>query len=371
MQPKTFRPRLTSLTQSRRSLAAWAALTLLGACGTEDDKVGGGGLNTGTLPEAGAGGLDSSLLPIPGTDATLSTPAEGGVSVIPDGCGGNRYEAKAKQLDIYMILDESGSMIPWWPFVTQAITSFLNAPEAAGIGVGFQTFGRACTADTYATPKVPIAPLPGNAAAITAAFPVAPLSGTPTRPALEGAIKHARQWASTHPDSKTVVLLVTDGSPDDCNSTVENVSQVAAEGFTGNPSVPTYVIGMPRIDQLNAIAVAGGTQKSYAADPTNAMALIQVMNQVRGEALPCDYAMPDNANDPSLVNLDYKPSASAASQRLPQVPAKAQCTDKGGWYYDDPASPKRIIACDQTCNTLKQGGGNLDVVVGCPTVTIL
>jgi hypothetical protein len=319
---------------------------------------------TGSKTDAGtASAQDGATSFPPSRDGGGSTPIVGG-------CGGDRYDAQSRQLDMYMMVDESGSMVPWWPFVLQALNGFITSPSAAGIGVGLQLFGESCNVADYATPKVPIAPLPGNAQALSGAFPILPTSGTATRPALEGAISHARAWAESHPDSKTVVLLVTDGLPDECASTVTNVADVARAGFSGSPSIPTYVIGLPLLEPLNPIAVAGGTERAYAADPTNAQALIDTLNAVRGVALPCDYALPANTADRGLVNLDYRGSDGSVT-RIPQVTGAAACPASGqGWYYDG-GTPGRIVACDATCSTFKSGGGQVDVVLGCPTEVLL
>ena len=105
-----------------------------------------------------------------------------------------------------MVVDDSGSMVPWWPATLDAINMFFNDPGSDGIGVGVQFFGSDCNVATYATPRVGIAPLPGSIPALQAAFPLIPIQGTATVPAMEGAIQHARQWSKGHPHSKTLVL---------------------------------------------------------------------------------------------------------------------------------------------------------------------
>ena len=127
-----------------------------------------------------------------------------------------------------MMVDDSGSMVPWWPATLEAINMFYRDPGSVGIGVGLQFFGSICEMNHYATPVVPIQELPGHLTALEQAFPLLPIEGTATWPAMQGAIAHARSWATEHPD-KTVVLLVTDGIPDDCNSTVENVTEWSAK----------------------------------------------------------------------------------------------------------------------------------------------
>jgi hypothetical protein len=315
----------------------------------------------------GQGGSDNS-----NTGGTLGNinPAGGSGPGGPN-CGGDHYEAQARQLDIYVMFDDSGSMIPWWPSVTQAFTQFLNDPRSAGIGVGIQFFGEICDVNHYATPKVPIAPLPQNAAAIQGAIPFFPIEQTATDPALRGAIQHARAWQTAHPDHKVVVLLITDGEPSECMSTVASVSQVATEGVSQNPSIPTFVLGLGlNLTNIHQIAQAGGTNQAFIVDPNSGAAFTQAMNSIRGQALPCDYALPNSGNvDPQKVNIEFTP-VGGAPRLVVHVGDAANCDpNTGGWYYDNPTAPTRAIVCPQTCQSFTaEAGGAVNVVLGCDIV---
>jgi hypothetical protein len=341
-----------------------------GRGGSGGKGSGGGGTDNGTTATGGAGGGGTGAIGGAGGGGGVIDPGKGSMDAGPMTCGGDKYQAEKRPLDMYVMFDDSGSMIPWWISATQAFTQFLNAPESAGIGVGLQFFGTSCDVATYATPKVPIAALPGNAQAITAAFPILPIESTPTDPALRGAVQHAKSWAMGHPDHKVVVLLVTDGEPTECLSTIPGVTQVAAEGFAGTPSIPTYVLGLGlSLTNLHSIAMAGGTGQAFIVDPNSGTALAQAMNQIRGSALPCDYALPKNTTDPRKVNMDFTPQG-GMSTRLVHVGAAANCDPvKGGWYYDNPQTPARIIVCPQTCDAFKKDpSGRVDVVLGCDIV---
>lgn len=341
-----------------------------GSGGKGSGGNGGSDIGSGGAGGSGAGGIGGSGGTIGGSGGVID-PGKGGMS---DGgpmtCGGDKYVAEKRPLDIYVMFDDSASMLPWWASVTQAFTQFLNAPESAGIGIGLQFFGLSCDVATYATPKVPIATLPGNAAAIQAAFPILPFESTPTEPALKGAIEHARKWQASHADHKVVVLLVTDGEPTECNSTVQTVTQAAQSGFSGTPSIPTYVLGLGlSLTNLHTIAMAGGTNQAFIVDPNSGSALSQAMNQIRGNALPCDYALPKNTTDPKKVNVDFTPQGGTTT-RLLYVGDAAGCDPvKGGWYYDNAQMPSRIVVCSQTCDAFKKDpSGRVDVVLGCGTV---
>jgi hypothetical protein len=289
------------------------------------------------------------------------------------GCGGDKYDAELSQLDIYVMFDDSGSMIPWWLPVVETFAKFLNDPASAGIGVGLQFFGsdEQCDPAFYANPRVPIAPLPGNAAQIQSVFPLIPIESTPTAPALTGAIQHARSWQSSHPGHKTVVWLVTDGLPSGCSSTLDNVAQAATDGLNGTPSIPTYVLGLGlALGDLHRIATAGGTGQALIVDPTNVAAVTDAMNQLRGASLPCDYALPNGGQvDPTKVNIEFS-SDGATSTTVLNVGNAAGCdATAGGWYYDNPTTPSRAIVCPATCGNFKATTvGEVNVVLGCDTI---
>jgi hypothetical protein len=241
--------------------------------------------------------------------------------------------------------------------------------------MGLQLFGpdAPCDPAMYATPRVPIAPLPGNLPALQAALPPLPVESTPTLPALQGAIMYAQQWAASHPESKVVVWLITDGIPSGCLATVDNVAQAAAEGLSSG--IPTYVIGIGDLQALDAIALSGGTDKATIIDPANmasAQGLLDAMNALRQSALPCDYAIPtpDSGQqvDTTLVNLYFTPDGGQETV-IPNVAGPEACDPvQGGWYYND--SDTRIIACDSICEMFKTTAGQVNVILGCPIVRI-
>jgi hypothetical protein len=362
-----------------RSLAvvSLGVLWTLGAvaCASED---------TGTVRFPGTGNFAGSGGPVgPGGSGGPGLPGGPGGSGGPGGgsggvagsggggpdCGRTVHEAERRQLDMYIMFDESASMIPWWIPVTEAVMGFVEDPRSAGIGVGIQFFGPGsqCDPNYYAQPRVAIAPLPGNAAAIRQAFPL-PFGGTPTRPALEGAVMHARSWSQSHPDSKVVVLLVTDGIPSDCLSTVDNSAEAARAGFSGTPSIPTYVIGIGNGLALDLIAQAGGTNRALTVLGTQD-AVLEAMNQIRGQALPCDYALPANAPDKGRVNLELNVNGNLTT--VPKVADANGCDpSRGGWYYNQDET--RLVACPTTCSEFNNAtaGSRVDVVLGCPTVIL-
>ena len=166
--------------------AAASGGTTGGSVSLSGGKGGNGFSNPDTIPMSVAG--NSSL----GDDDASA----------PIGCAKAEYEAALRPLDMLVLLDQSGSMTEHddrWTPTTNAIKSFVNAPESAGIGIGLQYFplgkddDEKCLAKTYADPGVPLAPLPGNAKPMTDSIDAHYFTkdnccdaeehkGTPTRP---------------------------------------------------------------------------------------------------------------------------------------------------------------------------------------------
>lgn len=93
---------------------------------------------------------------------------------------------------------------------------------------------------------------------------------------------------------------------------------------------------------------------------------------VQSAELSCEYDIPPppmgEALDPNKVNVNFTPGGGASTPIL-RVDNPGACGMLGGWYYDDPAKPTKIIMCPSTCSTLKADKmGKVDVLFGCETV---
>jgi hypothetical protein len=295
---------------------------------------------------------------------------------VKDVCARDRYQAEQRPLTIYTLFDESGSMLLLWGPVTEAFNAFVRDPRSAGINIGLKFFGTECDPEFYSKPDVAIGALPQNADAIaTSLANRIPLAQTPTAQAMEGASKALANYAIDHPDEKIVILLVTDASgglfesdPEDCYSTVMKASEVAAKARAATPSIETYVLGLGDPAGLNMLSQAGGTGTAISADPSASATVTDAIREIRRRALPCDYALPAGAGqDPGLVNLE-RIHADGSTTTVPGVGNAAACdAARGGWYYDDPQAPKRIVSCPATCESFADAV-EVNVVLGCPTI---
>jgi hypothetical protein len=389
--------------------ATIAALGLGSACGgsgsDENSGFGGGpsgGSSSGGTPSGGSGqivGGTSGGFGIGGANS-------GGTGQLGDAaCAASSYEGEIIPLDMFIMYDQSGSMNEQtpngtvWDVIKGALIQFVQSPQSAGIGVGIGYFPlvtnctpntpgctcifgicppqSSCNATEYARPDVPIEVLPQVEPKIVASLNAhGPNGGTPTYPAIQGAMQYALQYAVANVGRKTIVVLATDGAPNDCNSNVQNVSSVAAAGFANNPQLLTFVVGIGNTGNLNQIAQAGGTNQALIVS-TSANAgqeFLDAMNRIRGQALSCEFGIPTprpgETLNPNQVNVRFTPGG-AAGEIIFKVDNAGACDPNlGGWYYDDPAAPQRILLCPASCNRVTATPGRIDVELGCSTVTI-
>lgn len=333
-------------------------------------------------------------------------------------CAGSSVKAEQIPLDMYIMLDYSGSMSGTkWTSTTTALKGFIQDPKSAGLGVGLQYFALAppapkpcptgigvcnaqcdacggtcslwvfctpppvsttsCNADDYANPAVEIAPLPGNATTLVNSIGAHsnPNTGTPTAPALKGAIQHARAWQLAHPTHKAIAVLATDGIPEACSPTdIPSIAQIAANGVSGTPNILTFVIGVgSSLKNLNAIAASGGTSNAFIVDTTGNITqqFQDALDQIRGQALGCEYGIPKPSSgtpDYATMNVQYTPSNGAPGV-LTFVGTEGNCgAATGGWYYDSITSPTKILLCPTTCGAVQgDKAGEVEILLGCAT----
>ena len=189
-------------------------------------------------------------------------------------------------------------------------------------------------------------------------------------------VGRGRRQLVAHPDRKTIVVLATDGEPQGCTGNdVNTVSQVASAGAAANPQINTYVIGVgPNLQALNQIAQAGGANQAYLIDSGNAQQFLDAMKRIRGIALGCAFLIPAASGgrpiDFTKVNLLHTPSA-GGENIIYHVNGLADCRpDTGGWYYerDGQGNPIKIKVCPVSCELLVDGGGRVDIAVGCASI---
>lgn len=405
----------------------------------------GGNGGSGIVLGGGAGGIDEG--------------AGGGE------CGAESVEAKPVPLDLFIMLDQSGSMnevaqgtTTKWRAVGLALGTFMNDKRSIGIGAGLQYFptqldvpesctndnqckgkgtcgyakvcdkpvsatsyalceddeacvnqgikgskcvpfdsvaspskdclGVTCHIEDYASPDVPITEIPSAIELFAASLKKhKPGGGTPTAPALAGAVKYASEWAKDHPDHKVAVVLATDGLPTQCAPINKDLIAVSAKN--ARPLVDTYVIGVFGKDadialvkaNLNAIAQAGAARDAFVITTGGdaAKEFADAMSEIRTSALPCDFAIPaapgGKSADYGKVNVSLSdPDGTAVS--VLYTPTAAGCDpDAGGWFYDaDPKAggkPTQVKLCPASCDAYRlKAGSKVATLFGCATVIL-
>jgi hypothetical protein len=384
-------------------LGSTAALTLALAVATAcsgggpESTIDAGGNSTGGSVDPSRGGTSGGGLALglggsnPGASGAASGTSGGGPV---QECAAANQQAELAPVYLVFLLDESGSMgdgqhgdrAQKWDPVTAALKAFFADPESTGITASLSVFPldqnkttgpavsdlpAACAASAYATPIVAPAALPNATAfagAITALDPPNEF-GTPTLPALSGTIEYARSLRSEDATRKVAIVMVTDGEPVSCQGNTVQSTADAARAVAGE--IPTYVIGVgASLQSLNSIAEGGGTERAFIVsldDPEQTRTqLLDAIKLIRGEAISCDIAVPSppagKKLDPNKVNVEF----TASGQGPVSLKYGVGCEGDTSWRYDDPAAPKSIQLCPDTCSKVKaDANSKLDVVFGC------
>jgi hypothetical protein len=364
------------------ALGVASVATAIAACGggggNEDDDgtLVGGGASTGTNSGAGSVGAGG--------------PGSGGFDPVGTGSGGAEEceavseEAKPKPLDMFVLLDQSGSMSGGrWTNSVAALTEFFNDPNSAGVNASLVFFGSPatlttngpqCNASNYNpnnAPHVPLTTLPTNASALTNAMAAtSPYGYTPTLHVLQGVVPVASAHQAANPDHEVVIVVATDGLPEGCSGmTNANIYAEASTSYANG--VPVYAIAIPgvTVSFLDGLANAGGTNQ--AIDVTQDITQFKAaMDAIRDASLGCSFSIPDPSTgtfDPDKVNVTVEHGG--GSTELTQVQGPGDCANNMSWYFDDNDNPTEIILCDSPCD---QFGHNeeatIQIVFGCPTV---
>jgi len=396
------------------ALAALLSVLAVYGCGSDNSDSG----SSAEEPTAGSGGDAGSAGSTSGTggssagragsgfafDGGMSggTGGSGGVVGEDAACAAHSVAAEKVPVDLYFMVDISGSMncpvgpagagcevdpgAPYaaktrWTEESAALKAFFGSSQSSGLGAGIAFFPQtrsgqlACTSTDYATPAVEIAGLPGALAALGAAIDQQRPSGnTPTQPSLQGAIEHATAWSATNPGHTVAVVYATDGYPRGCGSsnTINNAAQAAARALQATPSIRTYVLGVgPNLTDLNQVAVSGGTSQAYFVDTGQDVGaqLTQALASIRTNvSLDCTYTIPDPPPGQQLdygkVNVRYTNGAGDQND-LPRDPSTSDCNQ--GWQYS--TDKTQILLCGSTCDAVKNDpDAKIDILLGCTTV---
>jgi len=315
--------------------------------------------------------------------------------------------ATPKPLDMYVMLDQSGSMgadcnlgsatASKWCYAINALSTYFASPGATGNAAALQYFalsGGTCAGLGYDTAEVPGAGT-GYVSLPSSAFDSslnahAPSTLTPTEGALRGIVGFTSKPINRRLDRSTIGILITDGDPVGCDDSVTNLAKILSDhhAVTG---IPTFVIGMPgaNFNNLEVIAAGGnapqhadvvGTLNDACGDGAgpcrawnvgngNAAAFVEALKAIQGLAVGCSYTVPKVSDagvvNPDIVKIEYLVGGLAPAKPLNRVLDVTKCV-ADGWYYDNNAAPTTIRFCPAACNVvLADTKAQINVLLGC------
>lgn len=161
-------------------------------------------------------------------------------------------------------------------------------------------------------------------------------------------------------------------SSEEVSGTLTGACEVEGGGF------PPEGAAAPGIQYWELAAATGGRAFSICTPASEWAELFVSLTEAIAVpmVIPCEYAIPDPPAGAELdfgqVNVLYTPGDGGGAVRYPYVGTDdgVDCTI-GGWYYDDPSAPTRIILCPSTCSMISgDTSGRVDVELGCETFII-
>ncbi|MBX3197182.1 MAG: VWA domain-containing protein [Labilithrix sp.] len=366
-------------------VVALAVGSTVTACGSDRDRSGFAGAPADPAPGGDLGGGDPSL---GGGD----DPSTGQ----PEACAAEVTSANRAEVDVIVVIDTSGSMMEETNQVKQNLNSF--AQSIGNTGLDYNVIMIASKPK-----KIPFAP-PGFTPPGICVTP--PLAGAdcadgPKFHHLDTSVgsfdslqiildKYAQYEKWLRPTAYKVFIEVTDDNsslpydsfdPQLLAKSSAQFGDAAGRRYIFN-SICGYKRGTPILsvqkcssaentgDQYQHLSqLTGGTvdsvcEASYASVFDNiAKGLIT--------RLGCEFSIPKaeggKETDPTTVVVTYTPGDGSAKKALTQVTDASKCgANPDGWYYDDAASPTKILFCPSTCSSAgADTAGKLDVAIGC------
>lgn len=383
-----------------------AALAVVG-CGSKDNAT------PATLdPVATVDGGPTE--PGSGLEAAVNDPnTDAGPAMVDGACGGTMMKASARDANLLLVLDKSGSMlqkpdgfaVKKWDAVKIALRDALT-PVKGKISLGLAMYPN----DTSGGGD--LCAVPSGAAAVT--VPVAadsvdliidavngatPAGATPTAKALASALDYFTAGAGKELKGDKYVILATDGGPN-CDTSITCGADLCTTNIDGScdtggnccdPSrskisclddkgviaqidalkaagVKTFVIGIPGteayksyLDQFaehGGMMSTGGSTKYYSVSAEGGVAgLTSVFSLITGELITsCRIVLEGSVPDPTHLNVYVDEKV------IPQG-------GDDGWEYDGSTDPPTITIKGATCEQVKSKGAKvISVSYGCPTI---
>ncbi|MCA9617712.1 MAG: VWA domain-containing protein [Myxococcales bacterium] len=253
------------------------------------------------------------------------------------------------------------------------------------VDVGLCTNRTVCDSAAYELPNPET--LPESAEPLLDAMVDRELGGgTPTWPAMAGAIRSAARWGDDHRARRPIVVLATDGLPSSCEEGVdplfpdeypiEHTLEVVSAGV--GQGIATFVIGVFAPDEgelaqanLDAVAEAGSQSEAFlvTTEEDVAQAFLAALLDVQAQATSCVYTAPWQKPDDDhrfVVRLE----AAGQALKVPRLGGANACADSDGFYFEAPpgdaATAVRIVLCPSTCDRFGSQPDSVELQATCP-----
>jgi hypothetical protein len=391
-----------------RSLLVLSAVAL--GCDAGGDRVTFG--PTGNADAGGGADVTSDSL-FPNLDASRDAiPTRETSMVIPEdaACATATADAMQRPMNLLIVLDRSGSMnntpanpTRWVSAVNALRTLLTRLDDQTRVGITFfPAAAQPDTANGYATPAVPVAPLATTRATILSRLSsTTPNGNTPMTCAIQGSTAYYRGFTM---DGSRNVILITDGVPtEECTTTTadcgplpldfaaliqwtmcrDRIGTNAVRVAVGlaqreTPPIRVFVAGTPEASDtfLSDLAVIGQTPRT--ADCRGSMSchyslragsfeadLTRALDEIRGRAISCEFEVNADPSrvDPTRVNVNYQGAADAMSRLIVR-----DVDHRDGWDYAN--GMRTIVLYGPACDRVRtDSGARVRIVFGCPTAT--
>jgi len=343
-----------------------------------------------SLPNQGSGGggnggiggvtIDPNVIQGGASGAGGIGGAAGGTGTAEGTCGETTITANRAPVDIFIVLDRSGSMsysisedcycsgsrqrcrdttscIDRLTAVHTAVEQTLDANPT--INWGLQLYSAPGASNSCAVALTPQVPISATSAPAIKSELASMTSGnyTPTAAAVNAASMYVQ---TVNDGNSKAILLATDGMPNCANGRPSDDDDMpaatAAVAGALSAGIPVYVVGMgpqESITNLNSLAVAGGTGQYYPADSTEALseALAAISKIVSST---CEFHTPMAPPDDSKVYV-YVDKV---------LIGQAATSADDGWVFG--ATSSDIVLTGSYCANLLAGAATtVEIIFGC------
>lgn len=327
-------------------------------------------------------------------------------------CAEETLSAEPLPLDMYIVLDRTGSMIEEmpqgedcqlgtanpptfntkWCKATQALSQYFTAAATPGDRAALQfmipseSTSIECEAteeNLHARAEVDLTELPSSVdGPLVSALAAAVADNTST--AIESALNGIAMYTADNstPGRQMIGILVTDGDPTFCSETLSTLASIPQSHFEST-GIPTFIIGMTGADpaMLEALAQDGGgpehsefcaandaeaTCHYWSVGDGDPAAFVAALEAIQASVTGCEFAVP--STDAGLVDLDTVRVELSTDQapepvELTQVESEGDCNGRAYLTAEVNGVPT-IRLCPAACDALS-GTASISVTVEC------